>query len=138
MGPERGSGSGPGSSPEDEAREGLDRLEERLERASAAAERLVAEAKEQAKRPPGPEKPPAAGWQAPRGEGGGRGTRGDIELITQIVESLRELIPRELERRLAEALRELLLAIRALIDWYLERSERGRSEPAEVKDIPIQ
>src|SRR5947209_17146625 len=126
MGPERGSGSGP----EDEAREALDRLE----RASAAAERLVTEAKEQAKRAPGPDKPPAAGWQAPREAGSGRGTRGEIELLTQIVESLRELVPAELERRLAEALRELLLAIRALIDWYLERSERGRSEPDEVKD----
>ena len=129
MGPERGSRSGP----EDEARKALDRLE----RASAAAERLVAEAKEQAKRAPGPDKPPAAGWQAPREEGGDRGTRGEIELLTQIVESLRELVPAELERRLADALRELLLAIRALIDWYLERSERARSEPDEVKDIPI-
>jgi hypothetical protein len=132
MEPEHGSGSGS----EQEARDSLYRLEERLERASAAAERLIAEAKEQAKRP-GADKPPPAGWQAPREERGDRGTGGDIELITQIVESLRELIPAELERRLAEALRELLLAIRALIDWYLERSERGRSEPAEVKDIPI-
>ena len=38
---------------------------------------------------------------------------------------------------LAAALKEVLLAIRALIDWYLERIERRRAEPADVEDIPI-
>lgn len=120
-----GSESGGAGSEEDALR----RLEERLARASDAAERLMAEAKEQA----GAAKPPPAGWQTPRQAR----AESDIELITQILASLRELIPAELERRLAHALRELLLAIRALIDWYLERSERGRAEPTEVKDIPI-
>jgi hypothetical protein len=41
------------------------------------------------------------------------------------------------EMRLVEALRELLLALRALIDWYLERIEHRRAAPAEVQDIPI-
>jgi len=36
-----------------------------------------------------------------------------------------------------EALRDLLRHGRALIDWYLERTERRRREPAEVQDIPI-
>ena len=35
------------------------------------------------------------------------------------------------------ALRELLLALRALIDWYLERLERRREQSVEVQDIPI-
>jgi hypothetical protein len=34
-------------------------------------------------------------------------------------------------------LREVLLALRALIDWYLERTERRRADPADVEDIPI-
>ena len=50
---------------------------------------------------------------------------------------MRDRIPPDLQRRLGEALREVLLALRALIDWYLERSERQRREPAEVEDIPI-
>jgi hypothetical protein len=54
-----------------------------------------------------------------------------------VVRSLRELIPPELQQRLAEALREVLLALRALIDWYLERLEQRRAEPVEVQDIPI-
>jgi hypothetical protein len=53
------------------------------------------------------------------------------------MQSLRDLVPPELQRRLAEALRELLLAVRALIDWYLDRLERGPPAPVEVQDIPI-
>ena len=53
------------------------------------------------------------------------------------VQSLRGLIPEDLQRRLAEAVREVLLAIRSLIDWYLERLDSERSEPPEVQDIPI-
>jgi hypothetical protein len=111
----------------------LRRLEERLDRASDAAERLIAEAAAQAKAPRTEGRPPPAGWQA-QGDGEGRA---DADLIVQVVESLRELIPPELQRRLAEALRELLLALRALIDWYVDRLERHRAEPAEVEDIPI-
>jgi hypothetical protein len=51
--------------------------------------------------------------------------------------SLRDRIPPELQQRLADAVREVLLAVRALIDWYLERSERDRAEPRQVQDIPI-
>ena len=55
----------------------------------------------------------------------------------QVLRSLKDLIPPELQQKLAEALRELLLALRALIDWYLERVEQRRGAPAEVQDIPI-
>jgi hypothetical protein len=33
--------------------------------------------------------------------------------------------------------RELLTALRALIDWYLERAERPPTGSADVHDIPI-
>jgi hypothetical protein len=115
----------------------LSRLEERLDRASEAAERLIAEAADRATG-----KPPPAGWQQPaadEGPGGRRGSLlgGEAELLFGVLASVRERIPPELQQRLADALREVLLAIRALIDWYLERSERHRSEPVEVEDIPI-
>ncbi len=67
---------------------------------------------------------PPAGWQIPR-SADESGRRSELELLVQMVASLRELVPPELQRRLTEALRELLLALRALIDWYLERSERS-------------
>ncbi len=48
-------------------------------------------------------------------------------------------MPPELSRQLAEALRDLLLAVRAVIDWYLEKL--GEREPPaarpEVEDIPL-
>jgi hypothetical protein len=110
----------------------LRRLERRLDEASEAAERLIAEAAAEAAR----RRPPAAGWQTPHEEPDPDRDR-DLELLAQIIQSLRDRIPPELQRRLAEALRELLLAVRALIDWYLERLERRRAEPAEVRDIPI-
>lgn len=137
-----GAGPGPadavagagGEQPEDALR----RLEGRLDRASGAAERLIAEAAaESAARAENAfRRPPPAGWQVPEADGeAGRG--GDIELLMHLVDSLRELVPPDLQRRLSEALRELLLAVRALINWYLERLERGREDPGEVQDIPI-
>lgn len=150
----------------------LRRLEERLDRAAATAERLLADARFAA---PGPAAPgsgpglsgssgsggsrsdapgsdggadggggadiPPAGWQQPAADGGaepGRGwTSGEVDLLLGVLASLRDRIPPELQQRLADAVREVLLALRALIDWYLERSERQRTEPARVQDIPI-
>ena len=113
------------------------RLEERLDRASEAAERLFAEAGTAAR---GPRTPPPSGWQTPEADGEARERRAasaSSRRCSRRSRSLRELIPPDLQRRLADALRELLLALRALIDWYLERAKHGRAEPAEVQDIPI-
>jgi hypothetical protein len=113
----------------------LRRLEERLDRASDAAERLIAEAAARASAAE-ESRPPPAGWQAPAGEAD-RGRSRDLDVLLQLVQSVRDLIPPDLQQKLAEALRELLLALRALIDWYLERIEQRRASPAEVEDIPI-
>jgi hypothetical protein len=117
------------------AHDTLRRLERRLDEASEAAERLIAEAARSASS----RRPPAAGWQAPadESEGDRRERDRDVELLAQLVRSLRERVPPDLQRRVAEALREVLLALQALIDWYLERLEHRRSEPVEVQDIPI-
>jgi hypothetical protein len=119
------------------ADERLRRLEQRLDRASEAAERLIAEAAAAAVR-----EPPPAGWQqrerdadAAASERGAAGL--EFELLLEAIQALRDRIPPELQRRLGEALREVLLAIRALIDWYLERRERRGGEPAPARDIPI-
>lgn len=139
-------------------------LEARLMQASVAAERLLREAAGRAgaaqrgsesERPGADQEPGSVGatsWtegeRRPEGESGSEGGAGsepggarlgaqDLELLGRLLERVRDLIPPELERRLGDALRELLLALRALIDWYLERMERQRAEPPEVKDIPI-
>ena len=55
-----------------------------------------------------------------------------------LLRSLRDRIPPELQQRLVAALRELLEAIRALLDWYLERLERPRAGARpRCQDIPI-
>jgi hypothetical protein len=116
----------------------LRRLEDRLDRASEAAERLIAEAEQSAARVADPPRPPPAGWQSSEPDAeAGPGRRSELELLLAVLQSLRDLIPAELQRRLAEALRELLLALRALLDWYLQRLEQRRTEPLEVQDIPI-
>jgi hypothetical protein len=118
----------------------LRRLEQRLTRASDAAERLIAEAARTARagaHPGGEDRPPPQGYQAPPPEDGEDRRREDMELLVAFAHRIRDLVPPELQRRLGEALRELLLAVRAVIDWYLERLERRRGAPPEVKDIPI-
>src|SRR5690349_8274554 len=113
----------------------LRRLEDQLDRATNAAERLMAEAADAARTRT---QPPPAGWQVPLGDAeDNRDSRSELELLAQVIQAVRELIPPELERRLLDALRELLLALRALIDWYLERSAQRRSAPSQVQDIPI-
>ena len=133
----------------------LRNLEARLDQASRAAERLLAEATARAAAAGlsgdatgaaatgnsdaagnAGDAPPAAGWQAPESEA--PSSSRDLELLIGLIGSMRDLVPPELQRRLALALRELLLALRALIDWYLERAERRGAAPSEVEDIPIQ
>jgi hypothetical protein len=130
---------GGSSGPTDEADDALSRLERRLDAASEAAERLLADADAAAR---ATRQPPPSGWQQPRpkadGESGGAGLFGsDTDLLLGLLAAVRDRIPAELQQRLAEAVREVLLALRALIDWYLERTGGRASEPAEVQDIPI-
>ena len=123
----------PGDDRSDPAPDALRRLEQRLDRASRAAERLIAEAGGAGHAAAG-RKPPAAGWQAPDSEAA---DGGELELLAQLIQSVRELVPDDLQRRLSAALKEVLLALRALIDFYLERLERRDAAPAEMQDIPI-
>ncbi len=115
----------------------LRRLEQRLQSASGAAQQLLDQALSEAAS--GARKPPPAGFQHPPEDEATdeRPGGGDLTRLLQIARELRELIPPELHLRLIEALNELLLALRALIDWVLERQERGRGKGAEVQDIPI-
>lgn len=119
----------------DEPREALRRLEERLSQASETAERLLAEAARTARA----NRHPPAGYQAPPGDESDSHAHhsGELELLLAAVGLVRDLVPAEVLARLAAALRELLLAARALIDFYLERLERPRPAPERVRDIPI-
>ena len=109
-----------------------------LDDAHAAADRLVDEARRQAADAdpaPAAEVPPR-GWAAPEPE---RPSVGELQALLRLLDGVRRSIPPELSRQLAEAVRDLLLALRALIDWYLERlgEPGGERSAVEVEDIPL-
>ena len=60
----------------------------------------------------------------------------DLAPLFAIAEALRRGLPRELQGQFNSLLREVLLTLRALIDWYLERLDRGDRSP-EVEEIRI-
>ena len=91
----------------------------------------------QTTRPPDGEAP--AWWEEfSTGTGGLPPPRGfpDLSPLIAIVDALRRVVPVELQDQLNALQRELLLTIRALIDWYLERLE-GSQRATVVEDIPI-
>ena len=116
-------------------RDPLRQLGERLDRASLEARRLAMEASEAALG--GAPIPPLSGWAAPECDGDPQSEPRQLDGVVAALASLRDRVPPELERRLAEALRELLIAIRALLDWYIERLDRDRPAAGEAEDIPI-
>jgi hypothetical protein len=60
----------------------------------------------------------------------------DPSALFVVLDGLRRVAPREVQGQLNDLIREFLLTLRSLIDWYLERLDRPRREP-EVEDIPI-
>jgi hypothetical protein len=78
---------------------------------------------------PGAKPPPLGGQPL-------RGPNLDFRPLFMLLEAVRRGVPRELEEQVTALIREILLTLRALIDWYLERLDRRPSEPR-VEDIPI-
>ena len=65
-----------------------------------------------------------------------RGPNLDFRPLFMVLDALRRGLPRELEEQFTALLREILMTLRALIDWYIDRLERPSREP-QVEDIPI-
>ena len=82
-----------------------------------------------------------AGAQGPAWHAGGvpppRAGVPDLSPLLALLDSVRAVLPRELEQQFTALLREALLTLRALIDWYLERLDGSPSE-RRVEDIPIE
>ncbi len=81
---------------------------------------------------------PPRGWEVPREEE----PPSDADSLAQLIEQLLAMVPDDLRARLTEAARQLLEALRALIDWCVTRLEcggarGGGSGEVEVRDIPI-
>ena len=103
-----------------------------------AAERLVREAQERAERlaNEAARDVPPDGWADP-GAQPGTNPFPDLGALISLVEGLRGQLPAELARQLADALRELLVALRAVLDYTIERLDRPPAAEREVEDIPI-
>jgi hypothetical protein len=89
-----------------------------------AAERLVREAHTRAEAAAGGESPPPP--RAP-----------SFADLARLLDAARGALPPELARQLADALRELLVALRAILDYSIARLERPPPDEPEVEDIPI-
>jgi hypothetical protein len=110
-------------------------------RAFADAERLVREAQaaaEEAVRAAGGEVPPK-GWSSAGSSSAPAGGPAfpDLSGITALIEAVRGTVPPELGAQLVEALRGLLMALRAVLDFYIARLEPAPRKEVEVTDIPI-
>jgi hypothetical protein len=68
--------------------------------------------------------------------GGGEQRPPDPAALFVMLDGMRRMAPRELEGQITNLIREFLLTLRSLIDWYLERLDREPQEPR-VEDIPI-
>ncbi len=75
--------------------------------------------------------PPGAGPRATPGAGP------DLSGLLVLLDTLRQAAPAELQERTSALIREVLLTLRALIDWYLEHMDQPAQKP-EVEDIPIE
>ena len=65
------------------------------------------------------------------------GASPDLSAVFVLLDTLRQAAPAELQERTTALIRELLLTLRSLIDWYLERLDRPAEKP-KVEDIPIE
>lgn len=104
----------------------------------ADAERLVRDAQraaEDAVRAAGGDVPPH-GWAA-SGDPAAPAFP-DLAGLASLIEALRGSVPPELGHQLADALRGLLVALRAVLDYYIARLERAEPEPVRVEDIPVE
>ncbi|MEV4420494.1 hypothetical protein AB0L40_11035 [Patulibacter sp. NPDC049589] len=131
--------------PSDPTDDAVQDLRERILATKEAAERLHAQA-EDARRTEAGGGTPAGGWATPED----RSARADdVHALAELVRALRELVPFELRGQVTEILRQLLMLVRAIIDWWVDRLEiepggtpraatPARPDAApRVEDIPI-
>src|SRR3954453_13197301 len=101
----------------------LEDLRERVRATQEAAERVMRDV-------------PPRGWATPP-PGAGEATT-EMQALVALLESLREVLPPELRQQVTELVRQLLLVLRALIDFLVDRLERvPRGAAPAVEDIPI-
>jgi hypothetical protein len=108
----------------DEGKDPMEELRERVKATQEAAERIMQQ------------KVPPRGWATPPSDADE--ATSEMQALVSVLESLRDLLPPELREQVTALVRQLLLVLRALIDWLVDRLEHGpRGSAPEVEDIPI-
>ncbi|WP_320672634.1 hypothetical protein [Patulibacter defluvii] len=120
----------------------LEELRQRIRATQEAAERLHRDAAEARAADAAGEVPPA-GWDTPRA----RSEKADeVHALALLLRSLRDLLPSELQAQVNALIRELLILVRAIIDWWVVHLDAGPrpaavagdgTAEARVQDIPI-
>jgi hypothetical protein len=99
----------------------LAELRERVRATQEAAERLAGQARH-------------------AGDGSRERDQDELDALVALLRSLRDVVPPELQQQVADVLRQVLLALRAILDYWVARLEApadGRAE-VDVQDIPVQ
>ena len=109
----------------------LDELRAQIRATRETAERLARDE---------PPRVPPRGWAPPEREGE-PSAHDELAALLALLQTLRALVPAELQHQVTEVIRQVLLLVRALIDHLLERLESDGAAPRErepeVEDIPI-
>jgi hypothetical protein len=109
-------------------------LRERVRATREAAERLGEEAAE-AMRAQREGRVPPQGWATPQERDE---TRASLQVMVGFLEAIRDLVPPEVQQQVREVIRQILLLIRTIIDWWLDRFEGAAPKPEPtVEEIPI-
>jgi len=83
---------------------------------------------------------PPRGWDVPRADTGAFSE--EVQALAGLLSALRDLVPPELREQINDLVRQLLLVLRALIDWLVVRVEQEvgttrAGTPRTAEDIPI-
>jgi len=116
----------------------FDDLRARITATQEAAQRLAGEARHAARETAAGRVPPQ-GWAAPQDHAA---RHEEAQALVALLGALRELVPAELQAQLTEVVRQVLLLLRALIDWWVEQLEQRpqmheRDRREGPQDIPI-
>jgi hypothetical protein len=113
-------------------------LRERLERTQQAAQKLAEDAARERDAARAGDKPPPNGWDVPH-SAETAGT--EVDALVALLTTMRDVLPPELRAQLAELARQILVFVRAVLDWWIGRLEQGPQDPpaprGDVEDIPI-
>ena len=107
--------------------EPLSVLREQVRQTQEAAQRIVDDARST----------PRSGWASTHDA---QETTSEVQALLGLLREVRDLLPEELRQQVTELVRQLLVVVRALIDFVVERLEEPpapASTEKPVQDIPI-